>query len=135
MSGPPEIRWELFMEDGRIVRGEGQDAPGPLKLSDLARDAIHARFIHPAGTLVYVAGSTELVWTIQNLISYEGDAKKHMVQQLARGHLMLPKSKALGLTVRDGSKVWMFPDGSLGIGRSIEDAGRAWMAFHAEESN
>lgn len=115
-----DVRWELLMPDGRIVAGEGQDAPAGMKLSTLAKDALHARFVHPAGTTVYVAGSTELRWTVQHIFAAGKEAARHRLPQ---------RCKALGLSTKEGGKVWIMPNGELGIGRTVEEVGVAFREF------
>ena len=111
------------MEDGSIVEGEGQDAPAGMKLSELAADAVHARFVHPGGTEVFVFGPVVLHWTIQNVLSY-GDKSKD------KRHVLCPHSKALSLrSSYEHAKVFVMPDGTVGIGRTVEDCGAAYRAF------
>jgi hypothetical protein len=115
------IRWELFMPDGRVVEGRGQDAPEGMKLSELAAEAVAGRYQHPAGTTVYVAGKTDLLWTVQHVIAAGPDA---------RAHGLPPVSKALGLTPAcSACRVWMMPNGDVGIGRSVEEVAAAYRAF------
>ena len=115
------IRWELFMPDGRVVEGRGQDAPEGMKLSELAAEAVAGRYQHPAGTTVYVAGKTDLLWTVQHVIAAGPDA---------RAHGLPPVSKALGLTPAcSACRVWMMPNGDVGIGRSVEEVATAYRAF------
>ena len=115
------IRWELLMPDGRIIAGRGQDAPAGLKLSTLAADAIHARFNHPAGVPVYVAGEAGILWTVQNVFTQGKTAK---------GHRLPPTCKAMGIMpTREGSRVWIMPNGDIGIASTVEKVGESYRAF------
>ena len=130
------IRWELLMPDGRVIEGEGQDAPAGMKLTDLAKDALHARFTHPAGTVVYVAGPASLRWTIQNIHSFGKRGQRFLVE-----HGVKPTTKALGIAGR-GDKlnpatallVWIMPLGAIGIGGSVEHVEAAWNAFNVAKT-
>ena len=116
-----EIRWELFMPDGRVVEGHGQDAPEGMKLSTLAADAIAARFVHPAGTTVYAAGKLSLSWTVQQV---------YAVGPLAVAHGLARSSKALSLSpLGEALRVFLMPNGEVGVGRSVEEVGLAYQAF------
>lgn len=115
-----DVRWELLMPDGRVVQGQGQDAPGGMKLSTLAKDASFARFTF--GPLqVYVMGGIDLHWSMQRVIGYGPEAK-------AMG--LPPVSRALALMAqRQPALLWIMPDGSIGLARTVEEVGLAFRAF------
>lgn len=120
------ISWELFMPDGQLIEGRGQDAPGGMKLSTVAAEAAAARFRTATGAWVYIAGAADLVWTVQNIFSYGERGVAHLVNSGVKPH-----TKALGVgTPREGCRLWIMPNGDLGIGRSVEDIGLAWQAFN-----
>lgn len=107
-----EIRWALFMPEGKVIHGSGPDAPGSLKLSNLARDAVHLMFQHPAGPPIYVSGSADLLWTVRGIVGTDW------------------RARALGLLpILEGSRIWLMPDGSLGIGRTTQEVAVAYDAF------
>lgn len=106
------IRWALLMPDGSVIRGSGPDAGEGLKLVDLAKQAMHAMVQHRSGPLIFVAGSLDLLWSVQGIVGRS------------------EKQRALGMqALAEGARVWVMPDGWLGIGRSIEAVEKAVRAF------
>ena len=122
------LAWAVLMPDGLLVEGAGQDAPGGMKLSTIAREALALRFQPRPGLVVYVAGPAELTWTVQSILACGAEGKR-MVQ----AHGIPQVSRALGVEAGLGSRLWMLPGGALGLGRSVEDVERAWGLFAEAE--
>ena len=121
------IAWELMLPGGQVVRGEGQDAPEGMKLADLAREAIASRWTHTkAGTVIYAAGPVAITWTVQNIYALGPKGAEFMV---TKG--VMPHTKALSLVPAcETCKVFLMPDGTIGVGRRVEEVGLAWQAFN-----
>lgn len=108
------------MPDGRVVEGEGQDAPGGMKLSTLAKDASFARFTY-GPIKVYTMGGLDLHWSVMRVIAYGPEAKAMRIP---------PVSRALALLAdRQPARLWIMPDGSIGLARTVEEVGLACRAF------
>ncbi|KKN85937.1 hypothetical protein LCGC14_0273490 [marine sediment metagenome] len=108
------------MPDGKLIEGEGQDAPGGLRLSNLAEDAVAARFVR-GSTDVYIAGPVDLHWSVQ---------KVHAIGPDGATARLTSTSRALVLrSLDEDARVFIMPDGAVNIARTVEQAGVAYEAI------
>lgn len=99
--------------DGNVVGGRGKTPD----LRNLALAAVGAAFIHPCGAILYVAGPTDLLWTVDIGLAGPGAGK-------------VERRWGFDLMASGGSRLWWDSSGGMGVGRSVEDVERVYQALH-----
>lgn len=106
------IHWALSMTDGLIVRGADTETDSGVGIGKIVDGALFGVFISPSGVPVFVSGGVDVMWTVRRVV---GDPRS---------------ARALGLrSVAGDARVWMMPDGSMGLGRSTQEITKAFAAL------
>lgn len=84
-----------------------------MKLSTIAADAAVAMFRHESGPPVFVVGGAAIMWTVQGTVGSS------------------VRQRALGLGVPPGRRLWILPDGCMGIAMSLEELTAAYELLEA----
>ena len=103
-------RWALLMPSGHVEVGAGR----PDHFQGIARAAVGALFTNGRGQVLIVVGAANVEWTC------ERDAVTH-----AEGAIYW------GLAPPPGARVWLGPNGTIGIGKCIEDVERVAAALRS----
>lgn len=110
MPAPPPASWAILMPDGSLVTGGGDGPTG--NVTGLLREAVASMFVFK-GTRLFVAGPVQARCTTDLTM-------EKIVQRLWSF-----------ASKEDGFRLWLFPNGTVGLARTQEEVGQAIEALQS----